>query len=93
MATMEMERDLKKSWDNELSALKSDIAAVRTDLRSLVESVLGEARSETKDIAQSARENVRTGVDALESYVEHRPFTTMLVSVGVGLLLGKVFSK
>jgi ElaB/YqjD/DUF883 family membrane-anchored ribosome-binding protein len=79
--------------ENELDVLKSDMSKVKSDLESLVESLIGRGKSESHAMADATRVKVKDGVSSVENYIEDRPFTTVLVALGVGLLVGKFFSK
>lgn len=83
----------EKSIEKELEALKADLTSVKNDLRDLVDGLVGRAKSETDDITQSARKNIRLGVTSVEESIEQNPFTTVLVALGVGMILGKVLSR
>lgn len=79
--------------ENELDALKGDMSKVKSDLESLVESLIGRTKEESHAMADATRVKVKEGVSSVEHYIEDRPFTTVLVALGVGLLVGKFFSK
>lgn len=83
----------EKSIEKELEALKADLTSVKNDLRDLVDGLVDRAKSETDDITQSARKNIRLGVTSVEESIEQNPFTTVLVALGVGMILGKVLSR
>jgi ElaB/YqjD/DUF883 family membrane-anchored ribosome-binding protein len=82
-----------KAIEKELEALKEDLASVKNDLRDLVDSLVGRAKSETEDITRNARKNIRYGVNSVEDSIEKNPFTTVLIALGVGMILGKVLSR
>lgn len=82
-----------KTIEKELESLKEDLTSVKNDLRDLVDSFVGRAKSETEDLTRTARKNIRTGVTTVEDSIEQNPFTTVLIALGVGMIIGKLLSR
>lgn len=79
--------------ESEIDVLKNDMSKVKSDIESLVESMIGRTKAESGAMADATRVKVKEGVTSVETYIEDRPFTTVLVALGVGLFVGKFFSK
>ena len=92
------------NYDAEVQAIKDDVAGLRKDLQTLIKTVaddqkahgkeaLDKARAEVNRLASEARAKGREGVHALETQIEERPFTSVLVAFGIGLILGKLLDR
>jgi len=84
----------------ETEALKKDIEQLRADLAALSESFknsmnaqahagLHKARDHFQDAAQEAGRYTQQWSDEIKT----RPYTSVIAAFGVGLLLGKLFSR
>lgn len=84
----------------ETEALKKDVKQLREDLAALAENFkksadeqahagLNKARDHFQDAAQEAGRYTSQWRDEIEA----RPYTSVIAAFGVGLLLGKLFSR
>lgn len=81
--------------DQDMENLKSELSQLRSDLRSVTESVRelaahrGEsARERLREAGASARERATQAEHALESQIEERPLASVLVVFIGGLITG-----
>jgi len=88
MAT-DSDADLQK----EIEALKTDLAQIRDDLGGLTDSLVGRGKDTVTHLRKSGEERVDKSIQSVEQYVREQPLTTLLVSFGVGLLTGLVFTR
>lgn len=84
----------------ETDALKKDIDQLKRDISTLTESIKQSAEQRAQAGMSSARgkyDEFRREADRhaqdLGSEIEARPFTSIMVAFGVGLLLGKLFGR
>jgi ElaB/YqjD/DUF883 family membrane-anchored ribosome-binding protein len=92
------------TYDDEIKALKDDLAGLRKDMQTLVKTVgedaksrgretMNKAKAEAGHYADEAVARGREGVAAIESHIEDRPFTSVLIAFGIGLVLGKLLDR
>ena len=92
------------NYDAEVQAIKADIAGLRKDLQTLIKTVaddqkahgketLDKARAEVNRLAGEARAKGREGISAIENQIEERPFTSVIMAFGIGLILGKLLDR
>lgn len=92
------------NYNAEVQAIKDDIAGLRKDLQALVKTVaddqkthgkeaLDKARAEVNRLAGQARAKGSEGISAIETHIEERPFTSVLMAFGIGLVLGKILDR
>lgn len=80
--------------------LKDDLAAVRADLSRLTDA-LGDdldqyqsSRAEAvKRNARLARDQARKAADSVSHGVSEHPFTSVFMAFGIGMLVGRMFSR
>ncbi|PTY36482.1 hypothetical protein BGP77_04060 [Saccharospirillum sp. MSK14-1] len=89
----------EKSSD-ELEQLKAEIAKLKTDLsditgslRDLTERKASEGRERVKHAANNAWEPASKAIDSAESEISHHPLSSVALSFGIGMMLGKLLSK
>lgn len=70
-------------------ALRKDFEQLRKDFAALSENV----KSRSNDQVNSGINKAYESLDGMSSELQSRPFTLMLSAFGIGLLLGKVFSR
>lgn len=70
-------------------ALRKDFEQLRRDVATLTENV----KSRSNDQVATGINKARESFDGISSEIEARPYTAMITAFGVGLLLGKVFSR
>lgn len=73
----------------EAAALRKDIEQLRKDLAALAESV----RHRSSDQVQAGFDTARQHAGDLGREIEARPLTSVAAAFGIGLLLGKLFSR
>ena len=86
-----------------LSAVKDDISNLRADMNGLLQKLINTGKSETeaakdkvieelRDALKVASKSGKETVELLESKVQERPFTSLLLSFFIGFFFG-VFSS
>jgi ElaB/YqjD/DUF883 family membrane-anchored ribosome-binding protein len=58
----------------------------------VAESMKDRAKAQAYSAKDDAEHRVRTGLDAVEDYVEEKPLQTVMMAFGIGLLLGTILS-
>ncbi|MEO3433449.1 hypothetical protein [Inquilinus sp. CAU 1745] len=100
-------RNLETEFDTfkaDIDKLRLDISnlskALGDTARSEVNTQAGRAKGAARDAADRldeatlrARLKAREGATAIENQIEERPFTSVMVAFGIGLLLGKVMDR
>lgn len=87
-----------------LSALMDDFSSLRSDVSALASSIGGlaadrgrelgdHALDEVQATAQAAGEKSKEAAAFLESTVNERPLTSLLVAMGAGFAIGKVLGR
>ena len=85
--------------NEQLTALKDDVAKLTHTLSDLVKAQAGEAVAQMKhaagdavaagsEMAARASQTVRTSSAEIEAYVERNPWTAVLIAGGIGMMLG-----
>jgi ElaB/YqjD/DUF883 family membrane-anchored ribosome-binding protein len=88
----------------DMAALKRDLAALREDSGKYMSgAVQNRARSarrqaesmldSTRDVAEDVADRAATGYDVACDYVRQNPMAAVLVAMGVGAVVGKLFSR
>ena len=91
MATATFEKDYEE-LRKEMDQLRADLAQVTATLKKIAGDGADLAGGRLKSYADQGRAKARQGADAVESQIEQNPFTSVAVSFGVGLLLGRLLS-
>jgi len=80
--------------------LREQVGTVREDLKELggvareaAREKIDVARERAKDAVTHGRERAETEVERLSSLVRERPLQSMAIAIGVGVLLGALFSR
>lgn len=73
----------------ETDALRKDLEQLRQDFASLTKDV----KKTSKDEAQAGMHKARESMSSLCSEVESRPYISIVTALGIGLILGKLFSR
>jgi ElaB/YqjD/DUF883 family membrane-anchored ribosome-binding protein len=73
----------------------ADTFGVRTVDRSgnAAHEMYSEAKTAAGDAWQDARKQINSGHDAIRDFVEGRPYTSLLLALGIGMLLGFARSR
>lgn len=77
------------STNTETDSLRADLDQLRKDFATLSKDVKDSSRGQV----QAGADKVREGAAGLGSEIESHPVTSIVTAFGVGLLLGKVWSK
>ena len=88
-----------EALQEQIEALKGDIAAIGATLKDLVKASVREGRAKAErtaeeyvrqgqDQADAAMESARAYGEALEGQITKNPFTAVLVALGLGYLVG-----
>ena len=84
----------------DLQALKTDLAMLRDDLRSFVAHAAEAAQSRTsgvrdrvKDAAAEVGARGRAARDEVQTQIEDHPFMAVGIALGAGLLLGALIAR
>jgi ElaB/YqjD/DUF883 family membrane-anchored ribosome-binding protein len=92
------------TYDDEIKALKDDLAGLRKDMQTLVKTVGEDARNRGRETVSKAKAEAgryadeavtrgKEGMAAIESHIEDRPFTSVLMAFGIGLVIGKLLDR
>jgi ElaB/YqjD/DUF883 family membrane-anchored ribosome-binding protein len=94
--------------EKELEALRSDLANLRADIARIAETVKqGTAetvrqryehlerslREQIQELLDAARTRSRHSVEEVEHQIEEKPFVSLLVAFGIGLLLSQLIGR
>lgn len=86
--------------ETDYDKLKDDLAAVRADLSKLTEALGDDVRQRrdngvdtVKRGARAAQEQARKAADGVSHGVSERPLTSVFVAFGVGMLVGRLFTR
>jgi len=90
--------------EGEFSAVKDDLAKLRTDIANLsaalkdltsdtVHEQIDSLKGRIDHIAHDAKDRGRQAMDDLADHIEERPVSSVLIAFGVGILLGRLFDR
>lgn len=91
MTTAAVDKDYDE-LRNEIKQLRSDLAQVTATMKKIVGDGADLAGDRIKAATEQGRAKAREGAEAIESRIEENPFTSVAISFGVGLLLGRLLS-
>jgi ElaB/YqjD/DUF883 family membrane-anchored ribosome-binding protein len=72
----------------DLESLKKDLASLRGDLRHLADTVVTEGRDSARAAGERVQQEVQDQTETVRSSIVERPFTSVAVAAGFGVLLG-----
>ncbi len=93
---------------NDLDALRGDVRRLTTQIgdllgaegnsawhqaKSSVEGVVSDAEAKGRNAVAAAREAGDSAVDAIDGSLKRRPYTTLALALGVGLLFGATWRR
>ena len=84
---------LRDDLQSELEALRTDLGKVKADLRGLTDVLVEHGRSSAGEVRDRLQERMDSGVEAIQEYVEQRPVTSLLVVLGLGLIVGRLYAS
>jgi ElaB/YqjD/DUF883 family membrane-anchored ribosome-binding protein len=77
----------------DIEILKADLAKIKDDLASLAGSLVDRGRQSARAVRQTIEDKVGSSVDALESFVEERPLTTVMLAFGAGIVTAMLLRR
>ncbi|MBL9147678.1 MAG: hypothetical protein JNM94_03200 [Phycisphaerae bacterium] len=77
----------------DLEALKADMAALKTDFGSLASNVMKGGAHTVRNATKAVRDSATSAAEQVQEFVEERPFTTVLIAFGAGLLAASLFRR
>lgn len=89
MATQPSNQELQEQMD----ALRKDFAGLTSTLKDMSASYAKDGQARVKSAADEAQKQVKDSLGRAQNEVEQHPFSSMAVSFGVGLLLGKLLDR
>lgn len=82
----------------DLHAVKADLGRLKTDAVGVVtagaDTALAEAKARVDaaiELAKKARDRAESGAEQVSALIAERPITSLLIAVGVGAVLGRLF--
>lgn len=85
--------NLKTEPTVDIEILKADLAKIKDDLASLAGSLVDRGRQSARAVRKTVEDKVSTSVDALESFVEERPLTTVMLAFGAGIVTAMLLRR
>lgn len=89
MATQPTNQELQEQMDT----LRKDFASLTGTLKEMSAGYARDGQARVKNAADEAQKQVRDSLGRAQSEVEQRPFSSMAVAFGIGLLLGKLLDR
>jgi len=83
------ERDLS----SDVQALKKDLAELRDDIAAMGGTMVSEGKKRASKMRASVEDSVESSVETVRDTIEERPFTSLLVAFGAGLVFGKFLDR
>ena len=93
-----------RNVEEEFDTLKDDLAKLRGDIANLshaltdvtsdtVHDQIASIRGRIDSMTEDARTQGRQTLDDLTDQIEEKPLTSVLVALGVGILIGRMFGR
>lgn len=89
MATQNNNQDLQAQLDT----LREDFSELTKTMKTMSTDYAREGQQKVRDGAQQAKAQAAQGLDQAKQEVEARPYTSMAVAFGVGLVVGKLLDR
>lgn len=86
-------RSAQEQMQQEMQTLREDLQRVQRDLQQMAESAVGYGRESYEQARRAASEQMETGIEQVEQYMQERPLTTVLIAFGIGLITGTLFRR
>lgn len=83
----------QKELQEQLEALRKDVSDISQTVREMVAAYSKEGSRRLKKSAQNAEKRAREAVGQLEGEIERHPLSSVAISFGVGLLIGKILHR
>ena len=77
----------------DLKQIQDDVAALAATLKTLAAERGHEGKDALKGAAAATEREAKAAVAAVETQISERPFSSILVAFGLGLLIGKLFDR
>ena len=77
---------------DELATLKEDMRRLKDDMDAMLSNAGDRARLQARELRDNVQDSMESTLRDAEHYIGTRPFTSVLVALGVGLVLGKIIS-
>ena len=77
----------------EVTSLKADLIRVRKDLTDMASTLLERGRRSVRSAGHDVRQRVDDSLQGVQDYVKDRPFTSTLMALGAGLLIGTLIRR
>jgi ElaB/YqjD/DUF883 family membrane-anchored ribosome-binding protein len=89
MATQNNNQDLQAQLDT----LREDFSELTKTMKTMSADYAKQGQQKVRDGAQQARAQAAQSLDQAKQEVEARPYTSMAVAFGVGLVVGKLLDR
>lgn len=89
MATQTTNQELQE----QVSALRKDFGDITETLKALTSEYAKEGQEKVKNGAEEAKKQAQQTITRAQQEVEARPYTSMAVAFGVGMVIGKLMDR
>lgn len=89
MATQTTNQELQE----QVSALRKDFGDITETLKTLTSDYAKESQARVKNSAEQAQKHAQQSLTRAQQEVEARPYTSMAVAFGVGMVIGKILDR
>lgn len=83
----------QQELQEQLDALRKDFAELSGTLKEMTANYAREGEENVKAAAGQAQQQLKQSLCKAQQEVESRPYTSMAVAFGIGLLLGKLLDR
>ncbi|WP_031435153.1 hypothetical protein [Methylomarinum vadi] len=77
----------------QLEALRQDFAELAKTIKGMSSAYVGEKQAGVQHAAEQAQQQVKESLGKAEAEIKANPFTSMAISFGLGLLIGKLLDR
>jgi ElaB/YqjD/DUF883 family membrane-anchored ribosome-binding protein len=81
----------------DLGAVRADLGRLKTDAVGVVtagaESVISHVRDNIDTAMEKGRESAEKGAEQVSDFITRKPFTSVLIAMGVGAIVGRYLFK
>jgi ElaB/YqjD/DUF883 family membrane-anchored ribosome-binding protein len=78
---------------NDMAALREDLSKLMETLKAMGSERTDAARAQVREAAESTKARAKETSEATAQMIEERPFTSVLIAFGIGILLGVLFDR
>ncbi|HET8551147.1 MAG TPA: hypothetical protein VFM97_01565 [Gammaproteobacteria bacterium] len=86
--------------EKDINAIKGDVESLRSELKSLTDTIKREAEHQARagyekvrEYGEKARHQAKQGAAMVEDQIEERPLISVLTAFGVGFVIGKLLDR